>query len=239
MDTSFWIQCNPKISVGHTTKKYYGKFLYKLVLYVPASRLIHSKGSIAEELHHRKAYNLGGSWSYSRFVSKIDQADITLLGIVRDIKLDKNLNIKLRAEEPRVQLYANTEQDLQHVIKTYLADYYSHIESITGPEDADAAAILDTGAIIKKNDIGYRYKVLLKDGRYDLQTKKQIMEYLSNLGPDLAYVPRGTLDALSRNTTYIWNSYFYCNDDNVNVFINLISPGMVSNCHELVILPHK
>ena len=66
MDTSFWIQCNPKITVEHTAKKYFGEYLHKMVLYVPAGRLIHTKNDIVQELAYRKSYNPGGSWWIKR-----------------------------------------------------------------------------------------------------------------------------------------------------------------------------
>jgi hypothetical protein len=240
MDTLFWLQRNPKLTVEHTTKKYFGKYLYKLVLYAPASRLIHSKGSIDEELQHRKNFNHGGSWKYKNyFANSADMANVEFLEKMRDLKHDKTLNIKLRAEEPRIQVYADNEQDLKHIINTYLSNYYTQIETISGPEDADAEQILNSGAILKKNDFGYRYKVILKDGRYDTAVKRQLAEYLENLGVDLVRIPRGTYDMLSKPTSYMWSCYFYSNDDRLNVFVDLMIPGIISNCHELVLKPHK
>ena len=95
MDTLFWIQCNPKISVEHTTKKYFGKYLYKLVLYAPASRLIHSKGSIEEDLQYRRNFNHGGSWRYKHFTNSADHANVEFLEKMRDLKHDKTLKINL------------------------------------------------------------------------------------------------------------------------------------------------
>jgi hypothetical protein len=158
---------------------------------------------------------------------------------MRDVKHDKNLNIKLRVEEPRIQIYADNEPELQHIVKTYLANYQSHIETISGPEDAEAESILNSGAIIKKNDLGYRYKVILKDGRYNFSTKQQLIEYLSTLGEELISMPRGTYDMLSKTTDYMWNCYFYSNDQRINVFVDLMCPGIISNCHELVVKAHK
>jgi len=239
MDTLFWIQCNPKISVEHTAKKYFGKYLYRLVLYAPASRLIHSKGSIEQDLQYRRTFNHGGSWRYKNFANSADNANVEFLEKMRDVKHDKSLNVKLRAEEPRIQVYANNEQDLKDITTTYLFNYHTQIETISGPEDSAAEQILNSGAILKKNDLGYRYKVILKDGRYDTKIKQQLVEYLDNMGRDLVRIPRGTYDMLSKPTSYMWNCYFYSNDERINVFVDLMIPGIISNCHELVIKPHK
>ena len=242
MDTSFWLQYSPKITVEHTVKKYFGKYLYKLVLYAPAGRLIDSKGSMTDALEHRKTVhkniNHAGWWGH-RYQKDLDNADTELLDRLRDIRHDRSLGLKLRVEEPRVQIYATTEQQLQTLTSTYFAKWGMYIEGVSGPEDANAEAVLNTGAIIRKNDTGYRYKIILKDGRYELDTKQQILNYLLNLGPDEIKMSNTVIHMLSKNTNYIWNLYFYANDPRITSFLELISPGIVSNTHELIVMPHK
>ena len=151
MDTSFWIQFNPKITVDHTVKKYFGKYLYRLVVYAPAGRLIESKTSIADALAHRlsitKTVNYGGYWGNNGYWASrnkdIDNADIDFLERIRDIKHDKPAGIKMRVEEPRIQIYADTETALQNVVNQYFhSNDYRYIESVGGPADDAAEAVL-------------------------------------------------------------------------------------------------
>jgi len=241
MDTSFWIQCNPKLTVEHTTKKYFGKYLYKLVVYCPAGRLIDSKGAMDKALEHRKMVskqiNYGGYWG-QRNNKDLDQADVAFLDTMRTIRQD-SAGIKLRVEEPRIQIYAATEQELINLTNTRFVPFKNYIESFAGPGDAKAEAVLNSGAIIRKVDIGYRYKVILRDGRYDQEVKQQLLQYLNNLGTDNVRVSKTGLDMLAKPTSYVWNLYLYVNDLSITTFINLISPGIVSNSHELVIASHK
>ncbi|CAB5215119.1 hypothetical protein UFOVP190_403 [uncultured Caudovirales phage] len=242
MDTSFWLQCNPKITVDHTAKKYFGQYLYKLVIYAPAGRLIDSKGSMTDALEHRrtvhKNINHAGWWGH-RYQKDLDNADTDLLNKLRDIRHDRSLGLKLRVEEPRVQIYATTEQQLQNLVNAHFAKWKQSIEGFSGPEDADAEAVLNTGAIIRKNDVGYRYKIILKDGRYENDTKQQILNYLLNLGPDEIKMSSTAIQTLSKSSNYIWNLYFYANDTRITNFLELISPGIISNTHELIVMPHK
>ena len=242
MDTSFWLQYSPKITVEHTVKKYFGKYLYKLVLYAPAGRLIDSKGSMTTALEHRKTVhkniNHAGWWGH-RNNKDLDRADTDLLDQLRDIRHDRSLGLKLRVEEPRVQIYATTEQQLQNLVNTHFAKWGQCIEGVSGPEDANAEAVLNTGAIIRKNDVGYRYKIILKDGRYATETKQQILHYLVSLGLNEVKLSNTAMQMLDTGSNYMWNLYFYANDTRITSFLELISPGIISNTHELIVMPHK
>lgn len=243
MDISFWTKYNPKITLEHTSKKFYGQYLYKLVVYAPAGRLITSAGDLTDELNYRKNfnYNYGGSWWVQRKGSTaLVDASVDLLESLRNLKNDNLPNIKIRVEEPRVQIYATGDKDLEQVAAKYLSSApIGYIESIAGPADMESEIILNSGAIIRKNDIGYKYKIILKDGSYSANIKHSILTYLENLGPELVKIPRGTHEMLVRSQSYTWGCYFYANDLSIVTSLHLMSPGIVTNSHELVVLAHK
>lgn len=245
MDTSFWINYNHKIKIDHTVKKYFGKYLYKLVVYAPAGRLIDAKGSIEEAFDVREAaakhINYGGYWGWiERNNRALEEADLDFLSKIRDVRLDKSLGFKVRVEEPRIQMYAATDEQLQNLVtKHFTHEQRKYIESISGPEDAAAVEVLNSGAIIRKTDVGYKYKVILRDGKYDPQQKQAALQYLTNLGPEQFYIPNGSFDMLKKTSGYIWNTHFLINDPDILSFLHIICPGMVANIHELVVLPHK
>lgn len=237
MDTSFWIQCNPKITVDHTVKKFYGKYLYKIVVYCPAGRLIDAKGTMPEALEHRKNIykhiNHSGWWGH-RHNKDLDHADIELLETLRNIRRSQN-NIKLRVEEPRIQIYAETEDDLMALVTNHLQSFVRNIESVAGPANEAAVEVLNSGAIIRKTDNGYTHKVILRDGRYGAEIKETVLQYLDSLQIEIAGVPKSCRTMFSKSSSYVWNCYFYTNDPSVTTFLNLIQPGIVSNIHELVV----
>jgi len=244
MDTSFWIQCNPDITVEHTTKKYFGKYLYKLDIYSPAGRLIYSKGDILSGLDHRKrtakTINHAGWWgSGGNNFKGIDRADVGLLDAIRTLRNNPAHTIHLRVEEPHVQIYASTESELQSLVNNKFGQFLPALFRITGPESSTAANILETGAIIRKKEVGYKYKVILRDGRYTQEVKAGILQYLINIGVETIKLPKSAINSLGTNNSFIWNCYFYTNDLSINTFITLISPGIISKSHELVILADK
>ena len=245
MATLFWIQYNPKITVDHTLKKYFGKYLYKLVVYAPAARLIDNKAreSMDQALVRRKQiYSTisQNSWWGARQNRDLDHANVEFLEILRDIRQHRPAGIKLRVEEPRVQIYAETEQQLIDLVNAHFGPKFSnYVETIAGPADRKAEAVLNSGAIIRKKEAGYRYKVILRDGRYGTDVKQSILQYLLNLGEDQIFLPKSGFDMLSKSTSYVWNLYFLANDPQVTSFLSLIQPGIVSNIHELIVLPNK
>jgi hypothetical protein len=237
MDTSFWIRCNPKVTVDHTFKKFYGKFLYKIVVYCPAGRLIDNKGPMGEELEHRKnvyKHISQTGWWGQRQNRDLDRADVALLETLRSIR-KSSTGIKLRVEEPRIQIYASTEDELVNLVLEHLQPFVRNIESVSGPANEEATEILNSGAIIRKTDNGYAYKVILRDGRYGAEIKETILQYLDNLQIEVAGVPKSCREMFTKTSAYIWNCYFYTNDPSVTTFLNLIQPGLVSNIHKLVV----
>ncbi len=243
MEINFWIQCNPKITVDHTAKKYFGKFLYKLVVYCPAGRIIDSKKNVADELEHRrmisKNINHGGWWGYRRN-KDLDNADPEFISTIKEIRHDRSLGLKLRVEEPLIQIYSDSEQALQDVVKNHFTkSQFEYIVSIYGPKDSHAESILNSGAIIRKELNGYKYKVILKDGKYSVPIKESLLDFLDSQGSEQVSVPASTIRMLNKGTPFTWNMYLYTNDLGVVTFLNLISPGIVSNYHELVVLPNK
>jgi hypothetical protein len=241
MDILPWIQYNHKIVPEITTKKFYGKYLYKLVAFCPAGRVIDNKNSIERELAHRKtiSINIGGWWG-DRLARNLDDADPEFLERMRVLRHQKLPGTKMRVEEPRIQIYAESEEQLKNIIQVYFDRVdYRYIESISGPEDEEAEAILNSGGIIRKRDIGFTHKVILKDGKYSQDVKNSLLNYLANLGPDMVKIHGGLLSMLTKSSSYMWNGYFYTNDPSIVTFINLMYPGLVSNIHELVIAPTK
>ena len=241
MDILFWTQCNPKIAVDHTLKKYFGRYLYKIVVYAPGGRLIDDKADVASALAHRreviKNVSKTGWWGH-RFSKDIDNADVEFLNILRDVRRNSS-GIKLRIEEPRIQIYASTEQELKDLVSARFGKFYHDVESVAGPADASAEQALNSGAIIRKVNSGYTHKVILRDGRYTPEIKISMLHYLTNLQGETLHLPDSLTAMLTGRSGYIWNGYFYTNDPSVTTFLNLIHPNLVLNIHPLVVLPHK
>jgi hypothetical protein len=243
MDISFWTQLQPKINVEHTTKKYFNQYLYKLVVYAPCGRTINSNRDIGEHVENRRVWdrdtNKFGHWGF-RNLKESHNADIKFLEVLRNIKNKKSDRLKFRIEEPEIQIYAKNLNDLQDLVQDQFGMFYSHLRSIFVPENEKAEDLLNSGFILRKKDIGYKYKIILSDGRYSIDTKRDILNYLDRLDINTVNIPKSCYTLLGNLTHgHIWGCYFYSNDDSILTFLNLIAPGMISNIHELVVLDNK
>jgi hypothetical protein len=241
MDIFDWIQYNPNIVQENTTKKFFGLYLYRLVVLCPGGRAIDSKQDIAKEVQHRRSISakIGGWWG-QRMVRDLDQADVEFLGRMRILRHQKPNGIKMRVEEPRLQLYAESEEQLQNIVQVYFDQSdYRYIESIAGPESVETAVALNSGAIIRRRNLGYTHKVIIRDGKYSTEIKTSILNYLTGVDQTTVKIPRAFLQMLTKSSSYMWNGYFYTNDPDVATFINLIHPSLVLNIHELIVTDTK
>lgn len=236
-DTSFWTQLNPKLIQLPTRKQYFGRYLCKLVLDAPGARLIDSTQddlsiALAERLETHRNYNYGGSWWAHRNQS-IGKTDLGQLAVLRDIKRDYP-EIRIRIEEPAVQIYT-VDEDLLRVIASRFDPDYSHTLTAVELPTEETVKLLKEGKIITPSTsrINFQYKVILRDGTYPVETKRQVLSYIQNLGED-AKASKGTTEMLAKNFGYIWGCFVYVNDPNVLTFLNLICPNIVQKIHELV-----
>lgn len=243
MDISNWKQFNHKVKAGRTTKKYFSKYLYKLSVYAPASRLAEHGGSIKTALGDRRYEAANASWvpSWNR---DLDKADVSFLEVLREIRANTESSIKMTIAEPKVNFYAATEKELLDLVsKKFDKSHYQYVTDVSGPESEEAKTLLNSGAIIRRNTQGYTHKVILRDGQYTQEVKTNLLNYLDSLGSDLIKIPgnlKKQLDRIStRPTGYMWGIYFYTNDPSVATFVNIIHPTLVSKCHELAILDAK
>lgn len=235
MDTSYWKNKNNSIRFEETTKQFFGKYLYRLKLFVPGGRIVYENRDYTEAVESRRYFrqvNPGGYWGKGPL--NIDSIDVGLLYAIRELK-DNNPNIRMRVEEPEVQFYAESEAELKDISIKLGAKYNAALVAISGPASDTTVELLKTGVIIRKKEFGYKYKIILRDGRCEVDTKQQILNYLAGLGSDEVKVSPGTERMLNSKYNGFWGIWFYANDEKVTTFLELIHPGCVLNIHPVVV----
>ena len=242
VDTSFWSNTFTGIKIRPTQKLFYGKFLWRLVVDIPSGNLIYSKlPTISEAMDHRRAhartYNWAGSWlnGHNRGNS-LALTDTLLLTIARNIKNRLGSTIRIRVEEPMMQFYADNQDTLKDIAREFAAnDFQSKVKEVTGPDSVEQADILLSGAIIRRTAPGYRYKVVLRDGRYTVEIKKQVLAYLDNLDHQIRMTPK-CREMLASPFVHCWGVFFYTDDPDLTIMLRMIAPDIVGNIHELIVL---
>lgn len=232
MATSDWTKLNPKIKVKQTKKRMFGRFYYTVKYFCPGGRVITEDDSdIDAEVQNRRewnrSYNYGGSWRAIK--EQLNKISVDQLEAFRVIKLKYGPQIRLRVEEPYITFYGETEEILLE-IADHLSVWSKELDTITltTPEEKE---LLDRDCILAKVDLGYKYKIILRDGNF--KNKQALREYLEGLGTEIK-ISDGVWRNLGKEYPWLWGAWMYVNDPNVCVMLNIIEPGIVASTHEIV-----
>ena len=239
MDTLYWKRLSESILIENTTKQFYSKYLYKMVLNAPGCKSI-SENDIASNLSYRtlhsRTVNYGGSWYGARDTRFASEADLAWLELLKNLKLS-NPNIKVRCEEPKVQVYTVDETDLKQVIN-YIREYTKNILEVHGPKNDQARKLLEENKTIVAKQPKYQWKITFAEKRCDHALRKNILNYLQQLD-DLVKIPKSTEEQFTRPNDWIWGCYIYTNDLGVTDMLRLIYPGLIREVSEQVQLDNK
>lgn len=232
---------NPKICIRNVNKRFYGQYYYKLELQVTGSGFLrYPEQSIEEQVEHRlkvnelRKVNFGGSWRYTRTQDPSSQ-DIELLNKVK-LAQQKYPLLKVRIEEPLFQVYSDTNDDLCKFALEIAHSDNAHIVAFNQPLSDNHMNLLKQGYTISRRPADYPIKVHVREGRYHLQTKKQILDYLSSM-PDEVRLPKNFVDSFSKEYESVWNCYFYIKDRSILTMLALISPSLVRATEEYHLSP--
>ena len=241
MDILSWTKLNPKIRIQSVNKRFYSQYYYKLEVHVTGSGFLrHPEHTIEEQAESRVKFNelrkvnFGGSWRYNRSNDPTIQ-DIELLNKVR-LAQQKYPNLRIRVEEPTFQIYAETEEDLYKFAVDISYRDNQHILSINHPLSNQHLELLKQGYTISSKPADFPIKVHVREGRYNLQTKSQILAYLQNM-PEEVKLPKNFVDSFSKEYESVWNCYFYIKDRSILTMVALISPSLVRATEEYHLSP--
>lgn len=228
-----WCNLNSQIVVKETRKKFFNLYLYNLKYFCPGGRILDYATEIDYAIERLKIdytqYNYGGSWRARKDqVEKIDNKQLKDFSLIKRIPKD----VKFRVEEPYVTLYANSEHWLFELASNRLIDHVDRLLSISKPLNEDLKKVLAEGKIIVKRGIQYKYKVRLRDGI--CEQKYNIGMYLNNLG-DQIRISKSCKSMLEAKYDTIHAVWFYINDPDLVMMLNLFDPGVVSEICELVV----
>jgi len=232
MDTSFWNSLNYGIKFKETKKRFWGQYLWRMEIHADCAQVAcYDNTERAVELLKLQAQNRsnwGGSWRHKAQADRYDKVDFGLLKSIRTLKENFVSLTKTRIEDSNVQFYTKDENDLKSVAK--ILSTYSCIRAITGPR-AGTEELLCSDVIIAPK-IPFKYKILLRDGTYDLLLKEQMLNLLES--QEDVKLTAGLRHNLKRPYPGMWGAFFYTNDLGVVTMLSLMSPGIVGKIHEVV-----
>lgn len=241
-DMLSWTKLSQTVKQVDTKKKFFGKYLFKVIIYCPGGRLIlNTTGKsifdlVEDRIEFDKSirYNYGGSWAHSsisrsRNLEFKENVNIDQLEKLKFIKTE-NSDIKVRIEEPHVSIYCNDESELYTVVSQIRPDRLLEIHK---PRSVMAQEALDRGEIIIKKELGFNFKIHFKEHVFkDITVKHQIHDYLYALEDDIQ-LTKNTKKQLGNNQLYFPGGYFYSKDTEIITFISLICPYLISGIYKV------
>ena len=235
MDSAYWASTNPEVTFKETKKLYFGQYLYKILYHVPSAVLITrlSPGQTIVDLiaYRKQQANLRKHYGSSWTKNISPDTDPVILEKFRILRAARS-KLKYRFGDNTVGVYSNNESDLKLFNNAVPAVYAGALIEVTGPKDSVQQSLLEAGSILGPNKTGCKFKIMLRDGAYDVNAKKQLLGYLDSLGTDIG-MPKSTRRALSGLSVYHYGCYLYANDLSIATFINMIIPGLVGTTYEL------
>ena len=257
MDSLYWTSLNPKVKLKQTNKLFWNKYAYKVKLFVPGGNYLSSwtssmyRGVDASTYVSRRLRRAGifpvNVFKSSALADRINKreeklsvhlSDPTTLELLKKAKLDTD--IMFRVKEPNISLFHTDENVLKEVVQKLSRPEQRLIE-VHGITNSKHAKSLKPNVILN-SEIPYNYKVYLRLTPNVRNNGPQILQYLDTLGKDNVSYPKSFKHELQlRGHGWHTVTYFYCKDQGILDFINLICPGACTSnqVYKLVHKKHK
>lgn len=233
MDTSFWTQLNPNIRVESTVKLAFNRYAYKME--ISCTGVTYLRGGFSnvwdfvDSRRQARQQNWGGSWR-AKYIKVPSDEEIETLQCLQNLLESDDFKLKRRIEEPVIQLYAESMQDLID-----FARKFPHSRRVTGimlPRTAEEQTLIEQGLVIRRKPVAWKYRFNLREARYSWETRQQLSNYLDNLG-EAVHVPAGLQQNLrDPKNHYIWGGYIDADDRSLATFIRLIDPAIIRSIDE-------
>jgi hypothetical protein len=237
--------------IKDTPKAFYGKYLYKAELRingVSMLRYAHEQTSISdfcntvqkrknlikEYAKQRMAYGADKS-NYETYFSSwerpIYNSDPIMLYKIYQIISKLPGSYRYRLESNHVSLFFNTDTEMFNTLNSIHKIEKGNIRNIWQPVNDESIEQLSEGVIFMKNP-KFKFRVMIKEDRYDAETKKQILAYVDNQEKQIL-IPKGMRRILEHPSRFYMRGYFYTNDESLLMFLKMIEPNFVRKVYRL------
>ena len=222
MDTSRWYNLNDYIKIVGTQRKFYRRYLHKLVYTVYGAWALSGSETIDA---------LRGKLSRSRH--QLDLRTIELVTPFFDLYTAKDSRLRFIAERSTLSVFCDDIDYLFELAQDKLSPHKPEILSTV--LDQDSQELLDKGMILVKTPTEHCWRINIRSGFYrNLAERQGLAQYLKNLGDEVK-VTKNILQRLGSNDKYLYGGYFHVKDPRVVDMIRLITPDLVQSVDQLVV----
>jgi hypothetical protein len=131
-------------------------------------------------------------------------------------------------------LFFETEQAAYDLAANQLLPCVDVLKSVTRIQNEHDRALIESDKIIMVNPTEYRYKVFIREGFRQTQSRQNLARYLETIRSEVKISDK-MLQGMLSNYKYFHNCYFYVNDPKIVSMIALVAPSLVKRVQEVVI----
>lgn len=225
MDLSHWYKISPNVKIVDTRKKFYNKYVYKLVYHVVGASSIIMQAEPSTFFKYRVP---------SRHIGKPDPGfSNNEYQSFLELYKEKDSRLKFRFEGHSVSIFSNDFNLLYDIARDRLC--YSQVQLISCVRCQEDLDLLDKDYIITRTPSEYCYKITVRDGIYRNMTDRQgLYNYLKNLDAEVK-ITKKYLEIIRGPNKYISGGYFYLKDPLLVDMVRLIMPDLIRSVHQIVV----
>lgn len=249
---SQWNDFVPPEQILETTKSYLGKYLYHAIVIVPGLSFLHldcpvlDKNDFVTEFENtrdrisKNAWPMWNTLYASSIVSHICHKHGNGEVLFNLMLLLEEYHGKVRTSRSMSGLHVYTENEqMMHEFLTRImeiSDDRVSVKSISQPRSQEMANKLLKNVIFQKNP-KYKFKVVIKEGRYDTDSLATIRKHFRTIPETDIHIPVGLRRRLKINLYQY--GYYFVNDLLTTTFINIVDSRFVSKIYSIEQLPNK
>lgn len=225
MDLSQWRSKHPNVKISPTKRKFYNRYLHKLVYQFYGANILSGNTSEESLIHRIDVRNRS-----SRVVNT---------AIVKDfyqLYTNENKNYRIRVEGNTLAIFAPTLEILLEISEKY-SHHKNLLTEVTTVLDDSLLPLIEQNYCILHRHINYSHRINFKSGwMRNYNDRRSLANYLQQLGDEIR-CSNNLIHTLKTGAKYFQGGYFYARDPNIASMIALIVPTLVKSIQQVVINP--
>ena len=236
MDLSRWYNINPSIKIVETTKKFYSKYLYKIVYELPGVSLLPYTRNEEHFLYKIATYESRRWGGYRPATAGHLLSTETAVKLLLLYKVySGSSDLRFRTEGHNISIFSNNLDYLYEIATVNLSGCSGHITTVSMPLSQYSQDILEEDYIIVRTPTDYLYRVNLKNGWSSKTDIVNLANYLEVI-KDEVKVTQGFLEDLKKQHKYLTGRYFYVRDPKLVDMLVLIAPLLILSIQKLKVI---
>lgn len=224
MDLLPWNKINKFVDILPTKRKFYDKYLYKLVYDLRGAHIfsLYSKNFFSNNFH----------------TNRLSESEREKIDVFVTVFRNKDLDLRWRSEGNSLSIFGQSEHELYELASNKLLAYKSSLRSVTRVMNEQDLADLEAGHVIMSEKTAFPYKVTIRQGLRNTHDRHILGNYLKSIRSEVK-ISDFLLQGMIHQNKYLHSCYFYVNDPKIVSMIALVAPNIIKRVQTVVVRKSK